>query len=81
VLIGGVVALAIALPAVRPWTADVAWIFLIVLGEHLSRPQVSADYRWMYWTLVCLGLVGIVLSTVRLRRFLRENPKAVETEA
>jgi hypothetical protein len=32
----------------------------------------------MYWTLVCVGLIGIVTGLVRLRRFLRENPKAAE---
>jgi hypothetical protein len=32
----------------------------------------------MYWTLVCVGLMGIVFGVVRLQRFLRENPKAAE---
>jgi hypothetical protein len=81
ILLGGVAALAIALPAMRPWASNAAWIFLIVLGAHLWRPQVSADYRGMYWTLVCLGLIGIVFGALRLRRFLRENPKVAETEA
>jgi hypothetical protein len=81
ILLGGVVALAIALPAVRPWAANVAWIFLISLGGHLWRLQVSTDYSGMYWTLVCMGLIGIVFGVLRLRRFLRENPKVVETEA
>jgi hypothetical protein len=78
ILLGGVVALAIALPAVRPAAANVAWIFLIVVGAHLWRPQVSADYRGMYWTLVCMGLIGTVFGVLRLRRFLRENPKVAE---
>jgi hypothetical protein len=81
VLIGGVVALAIALPAMRPWTADAAWICLTILGWQLwSRPR-SEGYSGMYWTLVCLGLIGIVFGVLRLRRFLRENPKVAETEA
>jgi len=80
-LIGGVVALAIALPAMRPWTADIAWLFVTLLGLQLwSRPR-SAGYSGMYWTLVCMGLIGIVFGALRLRRFLRENPKPAETEA
>ena len=78
ILLGGVVALAIALPAVRPGAARVAWLFLIVLSAHLWRPQVSAGYSGMYWTLVCMGLIGIVFGVVRFRRFLRDNPKAAE---
>jgi hypothetical protein len=81
ILLGGVVALAIALPAVRPGAANIAWLFLLVLSAHLWRPQVSADYRGMYWTLVCMGLIGIVFGALRLRRFLRENPKVAEIEA
>jgi hypothetical protein len=81
ILLGGVVALAIALPAVRPGAADAAWLFLTILGLQLwSRPR-SEGYSGMYWTLVCVGLIGIVLGVLRLRRFLRENPKVVETEA
>lgn len=78
ILFGGVVALAIALPAVRPGAANVAWYFLIMLSAHLWRPQVSAGYIGMYLTLVCVGLIGIVIGVVRLRRFLRDNPKAAE---
>jgi hypothetical protein len=81
ILLGGVVALAIALPAVRPGAANVAWLFLITIGGHLWRLQVSTGYSGMYWTLVCMGLIGIVFGVLRVRRFLRENPKVVETEA
>ena len=35
----------------------------------------------MYWTLVCMGLIGIGFGVLRLRRFLRENPTPAETEA
>jgi hypothetical protein len=81
ILLGGVAALAIALPAVRPGAANVAWLFLITLGGHLWRLQVSTGYSGMYWTLVCMGLIGIVFGVLRVRRFLRENPKVAETEA
>ena len=78
VLVGGIVALAIALPAMRPRTADLAWISLLLLGMQFWLLQRSADYRGMYWTLVCMGLIGVVFGVLRLRRFLRENPKAAE---
>jgi hypothetical protein len=81
VLIGGIVVVAIALPAMRPWTAHQAWFFLVFLGMQLWRLQRSADYRGMCWMLVCMGLVGIVFGVLRLRRFLRENPKTAEAEA
>jgi hypothetical protein len=81
VLVGGIVALAIALPAMRPRTADLAWISLLLLGMQFWLLQRSADYRGMYWTLVCMGLIGVVFGVLRLRRFLRENPKAAEAEA
>ena len=81
ILLGGGVALAILLPAVRPGAANVAWLFLILLGGHLWRLQVSTGYSGMCWTLVCMGLIGIVYGVLRLRRFLRENPKVAESEA
>jgi hypothetical protein len=81
VLIGGIVAVAIALPATRPWTAHQAWFFLVFLGMQLWRLQRGADYRGMCWMLVCMGLIGVVFGALRLRRFLRENPKAIAAEA
>ena len=78
VLIGGIVAVAIALPAMRPWTAHQAWFFLAFLGMQLWLLQRGADYRGMCWMLVFLGLIGIVFGGLRLRRFLRENPKVAE---
>jgi hypothetical protein len=81
VLIGGIVAVAIALPAMRPWSAHQAWFFLVFLGMQLWRLQRGADYRGMCWMLVCMGLIGIVFGALRLRRFLRENPKVAEIEA
>ncbi len=75
ILVGGIFALAIALPAMRPRTADLAWISLLLLGIQFWLLQRSADYSGMYWTLVCMGLIGIVFGVVRLRRFLRDNPK------
>jgi hypothetical protein len=81
VLIGGIVAVAIALPAMRPWTAYQAWFFLAFLGVQLWMLQRGADYRGMCWMLVCMGFIGIVFGALRLRRFLRENPKAIAAEA
>jgi hypothetical protein len=78
VLVGGIFTLAIALPAMRPLTADLAWVSLLLLGIQFWLLQRSADYSGMYWTLVCMGLIGIVFGVVRLRRFLRDNPKAAE---
>jgi hypothetical protein len=80
-LIGGIVALAIALPAIRPWSSHLAWLFLTFLGIQIWLLQRNADYRWMYWTLLCMGLMGIAFGALRLRRFLRENPKVAETVA
>ena len=81
VLIGGIVLVAIALPAMRPWTAHQAWFCLVFLGMQLWMLQRGTDYRWMCWMLVCMGLIGIVFGGLRVRRFLRENPKVAETEA
>jgi hypothetical protein len=82
----GVIAFAIAAPAMQPWPKhDVSWGFPLWLAIELAmvlkvRDKTPNDAA-VYWTLVCLGLVGIVFGALRLRRFLRENPKVVETEA
>jgi hypothetical protein len=82
-LVGGLIALAIAAPAMQPWSKhNVSWGNLVLAALSLTmvlevRGKTANDAA-MYWTLVCMGVVGIVFGALRLRRFLRENPKAAE---
>ncbi len=87
-LAGGLIALAIAEPAMGPATKHhvevLYWGFLLELALWLAmllQFRKARNDAAVYWTLVCMGLIGIVFGVVRLRRFLRENPKAAETEA
>jgi hypothetical protein len=84
-LVCGLIALAIAAPAMRAWSkydrssvnlVTAAFWLAIVLKVRDKTPSDAAAY----WALVCMGLIGIVFGVLRLRRFLRENPKAAETE-
>ena len=88
-LAGGLIALAIAEPALRPASKHhlevLYWGFLLELALWLAmllqfRDKARKDAA-VYWTLVCMGVVSIVFGALRLRRFLRENPKPEETEA
>jgi hypothetical protein len=88
-LAGGLIALAIAEPALGPASKHhlevLYWGFLLELALWLSlllqfRSKTANDAA-VYWALVCLGFIGIVFGAVRLRRFLRENPKPAETGA
>jgi hypothetical protein len=78
-LVGGLIALAIAAQSKRPWSKDAAlWVYVLWLAILLQfRCKITNDAP-VYWTLVCMGLIGIVFGALRLRRFLRENPKAAE---
>jgi hypothetical protein len=82
----GVLAFAIAVPAMQPWPKhDVSWGNLLMLAVGLAmvlkvRDKALRDSA-IYWTLACMGVVSIVFGALRLRRFLRENPKVAETEA
>jgi hypothetical protein len=85
-LVGGVIAMAIAAPAMQPWPKhDVSWVNLLLLAVSLALlfqvRDKSPNDAAMYWTMVCMGVVSIVFGASRLRRFLRENPKVAETEA
>ena len=88
-LAGGLIALAIAEPAMRPASKlhleVLYWGFLLELALWLSMllqfRDKAGNNAAVYWTLVCMGLIGIVFGVLRLRRFLRENPKPAETEA
>ena len=88
-LVCGVIAFAIAVPAMRPESKDhldiLYWGILLMLVVYLARllrllDKTSNDAA-AYWMLVCMGLIGIVFGVLRLRRFLRENPKPAETQA
>ena len=85
-VICGVIAFAIAAPAMQPWPKhDVSWGNLLWLAMALAmvlkvRDKTANDSA-MYWTLVCMGVVSIAFGVLRMRRFLRENPKVAETEA
>jgi peptidoglycan/LPS O-acetylase OafA/YrhL len=78
-LVGGLIALAIAAQSKRPWSKDAAlWVYVLWLAILLQfRCKITNDAP-VYWTLMCMGLIGIVFGALRLRRFLRENPKAAE---
>jgi hypothetical protein len=87
-LAGGLIALAIAEPAMGPASKHhlevLYWGFLLELALWLTmllqlRGQTAND-TVVYLTLVCMGLIGTVFGALRLRRFLRENPKPAETE-
>jgi hypothetical protein len=87
-LAGGLIALAIAEPAMGPASKHhvevLYWGFLLELALWLAMllqfRDKAGNNAAVYWTLVCMGVVGIVFGAVRLRRFLRENPKPAETE-
>lgn len=88
-LAGGLIALAIAEPAMRPASKlhleILYWGFLLELALWLSMllqfRDKAGNNAAVYWMLVCMGLTGILFGALRLRRFLRENPKPAETEA
>jgi hypothetical protein len=85
-LAGGLIALAIAEPALGPASKHhlevLYWGFLLELALWLAlllqfRSKTANDAA-VYWTMVGMGLIGIGFGALRLRRFLRENPKAAE---
>jgi cbb3-type cytochrome oxidase subunit 3 len=76
------IALAIAVQATRQWVRDaLLWGFLLMLAMRLQPRAKTANDTAVYLTLVCMGGIGVVYGVLRLRRFLRENPKVAETEA
>jgi hypothetical protein len=85
-LVCGVIAFAISAPAMRAKSKNhlgiVYWGILLMLLVHLAKLLLLSDKTpnaaAAYWMLVCMGLIGIVFGALRLRRFLRENPKVVE---
>lgn len=80
-LVGGLIALAIAAQAARPWSKDAtAGVYVLWLAILLQPRTKTPNDAAVYWALACMGLIGIVFGALRLRRFLRENPKSVETE-
>jgi hypothetical protein len=81
-LVGGLIALAIAAPAMRPWSKNaVEGVYVLWLAILLQPRARTPNDAAACWTLVRLGLVGIVVGVLRLWRFLPENPKAAETGA
>jgi hypothetical protein len=88
-LAGGLIALAIAEPAMRPASKlhleVLYWGFLLELALSLTLllqfRGKAGNNAAVYWMLVCMGLTGIGFGVLRLRRFLRENPKPAETKA
>jgi hypothetical protein len=79
-LVAGWIALALAAPAMRPWSKDAAsgGLYVLWLAILLQPRTKTPNDASAYWTLVCMGLICIVFGALRLRRFLRENPKAAE---
>jgi hypothetical protein len=43
--------------------------------------RTGAGWIGLNWAFLWLGAAALVTGVLRLRRFLRENPKVVETEA
>lgn len=81
-LVGGLIALAIAAPPARPWSKDAAaGVYVLWLAILLQPRTKTPNDAAVYWTPACMALIGIVFGVLRLRRFLRENPTAAETEA
>lgn len=54
---------------------------MISLGLGVWVWRTNAGWAGLNWAFLWLGLAALVTGGVRLRRFLRENPKAAETEA
>jgi len=57
------------------------WAAGAALASGLMAYYLKASRTGVFWVFVSMGVASLVLGTVRLRRFLRENPKAAETEA
>ena len=53
----------------------------ISLGLGVWVWRTGAGWTGLSWAFLWLGIAGLALGALRLRRFLRENPKVAETEA
>ena len=73
-----VMALGFLLMGVRYRMPDLLGLAAVSLGLGIWMYQTKAGFVQLNWTFVCLGAASLVLGTVRLRRFLRANPKAPE---
>jgi hypothetical protein len=88
-LVGGLIAIALAEPSMRPASKHhgeiLYWGLLLELalslGMMIQYRVRSATDAAVYWTLLSMGAAALLLGALRLRRFLRENPKNTESPA
>jgi hypothetical protein len=77
-LVLAVVSLGLLGEAVHGLNGRLLILSMISLGLGVWVWRTKAGWAGLNWAFLWLGLVSLVLGALRLRRFLRENPKAVE---
>lgn len=84
-LVSPVLALWIAICSFVAWTRErdphLLWAPVMPVAAGLFLFGVEAGWRSFGWVIACYGLSFLVLGALRLRRFLRENPKVAVAEA
>lgn len=80
-LVLAVVSLGLLGEAVHGLNGRLLILSMISLGLGVWVWRSNAGWVGLNWAFFWLGLASLVLGALRLRRFLRENPKVAETEA
>ena len=80
-LVLAVVSLGLLGEAVHGLNGRLLILSMISLGLGVWVWRTNAGWAGLNWAFFWLGLASLVVGALRLRRFLRENPKVVETEA
>jgi hypothetical protein len=84
-LVSPVLALWIAICSFVAWTRErdphLLWAPVMPVAAGLFLYGVKAGWKSFGWVIACYGLSFLVLGALRLRRFLRENPKLAGPEA
>ena len=80
-LLVAIVSLGLFILAVHESNERLLILAVISLGLGVWVWRTNAGWAGLNWTFLWLGLAALVTGALRLRRFLRENPKAAETEA
>jgi hypothetical protein len=80
-LVVAALALAFLVMALHSRNGRLLILSLIAAGLGIWIWRSQAGWMGLNWTFLWLGLVALLLGGLRLRRFLRENPKVAEREA
>jgi uncharacterized membrane protein len=80
-LVLAVVSLGLLGEAVRGLNGRLLMLSMISLGLGVWLWRAAAGWTGLSWAFLWLGIAGLALGALRLRIFLRENPKPAETEA